>query len=302
MSENPLRTRARGAIVGSTLVACCVLGACGRTRLAGRDDVQATGGSSFASGVGGTEAIASTPVGGNLGTGGAVAPDAASTGPVVVEGLDALPMPEGTCLLQTPYLPTYYPGDPGFPCPDDTLAMAASLSSPRCPSSLRNKVQCIFAAPDRPGSQYQCFCLDWWSCFEQPCRRPVDACLADVLPSGPSVELSGTCADRRETACKVGTDQTAQGTLDSAVYDVFWNCGARCWLGGTLAVYFDHGCATRFALGQDLTWGINDTYPNDAMITCIKQQLETVSFDCARDFVCGVGSVPTIAPAACILP
>ena len=95
----------------------------------------------------------------------------------------------------------------------------------------------------------------------------------------------------------MGKDETAQEVLDAIVGGVFADCGAGCWLGGTLVVYFDRGCATSFSLGQDQSSEVPWFTAIDQVSACVKKRLEAVSFDCAGDFVCGragIGEIPTI--------
>ena len=258
------------------------------------------------SGRGGTEAIATTSADANVGaggTGGAGGGDAGGSEPAAAGG-DAPTLPAGMCPVLVPRLPVYYPGDPGFPCPDGLPVTVAKPEFPHCTRSLDREIQCIFPAPDLQGSEYRCICLgygdtsvDSWACYEKPCNRTGDACLAGLEPSRPLVQLSGACADRQATACDVGKDETAQEVLDAAVFGVFSDCGAGCWLGGTLVVNFDRGCATSFVLGQDTNWDAPWFTEIDAVSDCVKQRLEASSFDCAGDFVCGrggIGGVPGI--------
>jgi hypothetical protein len=68
-------------------------------------------------------------------------------------------------------------------------ASGANLEYPTCAGSLHPDGQCIFPAPDLPGSRYRCVYLgygstawNWWTCNTQACQRPRDACLAGTDP------------------------------------------------------------------------------------------------------------------------
>jgi hypothetical protein len=83
------------------------------------------------------------------------------------------------------------------------------------------------------------------------------------------------------------TDQLA---LDESLKNVLTECGlGYCESAATLSVFLQDGCVQSFVLAP--TEGFIDMSTTGWVVDCVRQKLETVTFGCARDLVCGRGEL-----------
>jgi hypothetical protein len=80
---------------------------------------------------------------------------------------------------------------------------------------------------------------------------------------------------------------TAQAAMDLVLNHILQGCGVgSCGFGATLTVYFEAGCAKSFVLFAGGNGYSLVTDASDGLAQCVAQQLEAVTYDCARGLVC----------------